>query len=43
MLEVALELELVINLYIKKHAETLGEDFLTLQDWTMLYTTHDFL
>ena len=43
MLQVALELKLVINLYIKKHAKTLGEDFLTLQDQTTLYTTYNFL
>ena len=39
----ALELKLVINLYIKKHNKTLGEDFLTLQDWTTLRTTYNFL
>ena len=43
MLQVALELESAIDLYTKKHAETLGEDFLTPQDWTTLRTTHDFL
>ena len=39
----ALELKLIINLYIKKYTKTLGEDFLTLQDWTTFYITHDFL
>ena len=43
MLQVALEHESAIDLYTKKHTETLGEDFLTPQDWTSLRTTYDFL
>ena len=43
MLQVALELKLVINLYIKKHTKTLGKDFLTLQDQTTHYIMYNFL